>query len=252
MTMSVPQGSRTIDLEQAHIGATVVAGLIALITTCLTASLAMTLTWHLVRQSSWLFCLFLPALSGIMLTGFLILNWGERRLARIWPSGRQLVLDQNALTLRRGKRVINRIDWDQPFGSLRWRLYGRTPKRDFETSSGRLCLACRLIQDQDGITLYSHCSPQEWRRVPGWKQFSLFDGTPIWSAFPGGHLIRSTMRRRSTPSQRGAGSLPEADPHVVGPAELNRRRKGWNLSFEDFCAVLDVVESHMRLEEHDD
>jgi hypothetical protein len=93
--------------------------------------------------------------------------------------------------------------------------------------------------------VYTGCSPQEWRHVPGWKQFPLLEneGPRSQSVILRDLVVRSALRRpAAATAHRGFSSLPKGDPKVLWPAELFRRRRGWALSFDDFCAVVAAVE----------
>jgi hypothetical protein len=66
------------------------------------------------------------------------------------------------------------------------------------------------------------------------------------------HGMSSIPRQVGAPSQRGISSMVQGDPKVLWPAEFNRRRAGWELSFEDFGAVMSAVQQSRQLREWDD
>lgn len=242
--MSLSGQPRELAISQGHIGTMLLAGLISLVGTCLTATTLMALVFHIASWSGWLACLVLPAVCLVLITGSVLLHWSERNLPRLWPSGKQLVLDKDTLTLSQGSSVKSQILWNQPFSVLRWRMQGTDLTAESSSPPGWLRLACQLTQQTHAISVYTGCSPQDWRRVPGWKQFASLEGArrPSQTAFLRGLVTQSVLRRQATPSHRGASSLPVGDPKTLWPAEGHRQRQGWALSFDDFCVLMAAVE----------
>ena len=227
---------RELAVDQRHTGALLLAGLIALTGTCLAGALVVALLLRVAGHPVLTLCLFLPAVFLVLLVGSFLLHWGEHNLPRLWPSGSRLLLDGAALTLERRDTLLCQIRWDEPFTALRWRVRQIEGVHD----SNWLCLACQLEQDEHAICVYTDASSQDWRRVPGWKQFPLLEGAP--HPAQGAFLRIPLARSRAAPSRYNFGSLPQADPKILWPAEHRRRRQGWSLSFEDFGAVVAAVE----------
>jgi hypothetical protein len=242
--MSLSERPRELVISQSHFGTMLLAGLVGLGAACLAATILMALFFQIASWSGWLACLFLPAVGLVSIAGTVLLHWSERNLPRVWPSGKRLVLDEGMLALTQRGSVKSRILWNEPFTALRWRMYGTDLATEPCTTPGWLRLACQLSQQTHTISVYTGCTPQDWRRVLGWKQFPLLESTrqPSQSAVPRGVVGPSVDRRRTTPSHRGMSSLPEADPKALWPAERNRRRQGWALSFDDFCVLMTAVE----------
>jgi len=243
--MSLSARPRELLISQGHVGTVLLAGLIGLTATCVVATLMMALIFQVADSYAWVGCLFLPAVGLVLVASTVLWQWSERHLPRVWPSGKRLVLGQEDLTLARRNRVYVRILWDQPATVLRWRLHGTDAAVDGDHPPGRLHLACQLTQQSHTISVYTGCSPQEWRRVPGWKQFPLLErGEPRGqSAVLRDLVVRSVLRRPpAAPAFQGFSSLSKGDPKLLWPAELQRRRSGWALSFEDFCALMTAVE----------
>ncbi len=235
---------RELAIGQGHLGTTLLAGVVGLTATCLLATLAMGTLWQFATWSGWLACLILPVVLLILFSGALFLNWGERFLPRLWPSGKQLILQKDGLTLSRRSKVLSKIVWHEPFTALRWRMKGADPLSNAASSSGQLCLACQLKQQANTLGVFTRCSVQDWRRVPGWKQFPLLESIrrPSQTEVIRGLINPSRRQRDGAPSHRGISSLPEADPETVWPAEMDRQRNGWELDFDDFCALMGAIE----------
>jgi hypothetical protein len=199
-----------------------------------------------------LLCLFVPVVFVVLLAGQFLFNWSERTLPSLWPSRRRLLLDGKRLTLSRRNRIKSQIVWDEPYSVLRWRVRNIEMSLDAGPSRGMLVLACQLTQSHDMICVFTGSSAKDWRRVPGWKQFPLLEGVQRHNLgrFKE-HTFASMPRKRDAPSHRGVGSLEQGDPKELWPAELRRRRGGWELSFEDFCAVMNAAQRTIQQRELD-
>jgi hypothetical protein len=234
---------RELAISQAHLGTTLLAGIVGLTATCLVATLAMGAVWQIATWAGWLACLILPVVILVLFLGALFLNWGERLLHRLWPSGKHLTLSKDELTLSRRGKALTKIVWHEPFDMLRWRMMGADPLSDAASSSS-LCLACQLRQHANTIGVFTRCSAQDWRLVPGWKQFPLLESIrrPSQAEVMRGLIKPSRRQRDAAPSYRGVTSFPTADPEIVWPAEMDRQRNGWELGFDDFRALMGAIE----------
>lgn len=252
--MNVSEHPRELVVSQGHLGTTLLAGIIGLAVTCLAATLAMGVVWQIASWSGWLACLILPAVILVLVSGSLLLQWCERFLPRLWPSGTRLMLNRDALTLSQRRNVLCEIVWDEPFTVLRWRIHGLDPVSDSASPPGWLCLACQLKQKSSTISVYAGCSALDWRRVAGWKHFPLLEGAwrPSQTEVLKGLVTRSGLRRQTAPSHRGVSSLPQGDPKILWPAERERHRGGWALAFDDFCALMAIVERSVHAKEWND
>jgi hypothetical protein len=241
------EGTREITIDQRHNGTLLLAGVLALVASFVVTVLVFVLIWQLSNWSGWLLCLLVPGIAVVLLIGSWMLQWGERLLVRLWPSSRHLALDGSALAQKRRHRVEKRVNWHEPFETLRWRTRWRGAPQ------GALCLACQLVQGRDRISVYTRCSVLDWRRVPGWKNFPFLGGFPSAQRrilSPGRGMI-GYSRRSAAPTHRGPSSLPELDPDKTWPAERFRRDHGWALGFDDFCAIMAAVEAGIVTEEPD-
>ena len=251
--MSFSEGQRDLVISQSHSGTRLLAPLIGIPVTCLFAAVALALVWQLTRSAGWLLFLFLLAVGAVLLVGSYVLSWSERFLPLLWPSGRRLSLREDHLTLSHGDKVESQIRWEEPFEALRWRVYGNDSLFGSTSLSDQFVLACQLKQGLHIITLFTSCSALDWRRTPSWKQFPLLD--PDQGRSMGlfqGIVAQSPLKRRAAPSHRGVSSLSQADPESVWPAEYDRHRNGWGLSFEDFRSVMMFVERSLQTQEHHD
>jgi hypothetical protein len=205
----------------------------------------MALLFHFAETYAWAGCLLVPAVGLVLFVGAVFWQWSERQLPRLWPSGKKLMLGEQDLTLSRRNHVCAHILLNQRFSVVRWRSQAGKPMGNDDVPSGQLRLACQLSQQPHALCVFTSCSPQEWRRVPNWKQFPLLEyaGTPGQSAVLRDRVVRSVFRQPApAPAHRGESSLPKGDPEILWPAELYRRKQGWVVSFEDFCAVMSAVE----------
>jgi hypothetical protein len=227
---------RELTISQQHTGTLLLAGLMALAGTCLVGVLSVASVLWFASRSMGAFCLLLPVILLVMFSGIFLLHWGENNLPRLWPSGNRLTLDGAALTLKRRHTIKSQMRWDEPFTALRWRV--RQTEGKWEPN--QLCLACQLEQRERSLCVYTDASSQDWRRVPGWRQFSLLEN----ALHPG--RIEPLTGLAMVPSRHGADSRPQADPRTLQLAERQRRQRGWALSYEDFCAVMAVVKGALN------
>jgi hypothetical protein len=200
---------------------------------------ALALFWQIASLSGWLLCLIVPVVLGVLLVGQWLFTFWERLFPRLWPSRSRLLLDGKGLTLRRRGRTRSCISWDEPHSTLLWRMQKAQASLYEGSHNMPLVLACQLSQRRNVISLFTSSSPEQWRRLPEWKRFPLLEGAqqlaggPLWKS-----VIPLIAPQRRAPSHRGASSLEHGDQKVLWPAELQRRRQGWAVSFDDFCAVM--------------
>jgi hypothetical protein len=251
--MTAHNDQRDLVIDQSHTGTVVLAALFGFLTTLLVATAALTVFWQIAGLSGWLICLFVPVVLLVLLAGQLFFNWSERALPRLWPSRRRLVLDDQGLTLSRGGRLRCQVNWEDPYTAVQWRIRHTEVPNAHGPKIGLLVLASQLRQGNNSICVFTDSSTKDWRRVPGWKQFALLEGAPRrgLDRFRG-YALLSIPRNLSAPSHRGVSSMAQGDPKVLWPIEINRRRVGWKLSFEDFCAVMSAVQRSRQLREWDD
>lgn len=251
--MTAHNDKRDLVIDQSHMGTVVLAALFGLLATCLVATVALAAFWQTAGLSGWLLCLFVPVVLLVLLVGQLSFNWWERTLPRLWPSRRRLVVDEQGLTLSRRDRLKCQIRWEDPYVVVQWRIRHTEVPNEYGPKIGQLVLASQLSQGNSNICVFTDASAKDWRRVPGWKQFALLEGAPRrgLDRFKGSALL-SIPRHVRAPSHRGVSSMAQGDPDVLWPVEINRRRVGWGLSFEDFCAVMSAVQRSHQLREWDD
>lgn len=83
----------------------------------------------------------------------------ERQLVKVWPSGRTVTIDGAAITLRQKSGSV-RVDLVRPASFRRWRFEVRT-QRGGHVPNGHHCLALRLAQDEQAMTLYAFVPPAQ-------------------------------------------------------------------------------------------
>jgi hypothetical protein len=244
---------RDLVVDQSHTGTVVLAALFGVLATCLVATVALAALWQIAGLSGWLLCLFVPVVFLVLLVGQLSFNWWEGVLPRLWPSRRRLVVDVQGLTLSRRGRIQCQIRWEDPYKAVQWRIRHLEVPSEYGPKIGLLVLASQLSQGNSSICVFTDSSSKDWRRVPGWKQFALLEGAPRrgLGRFKGSALL-SVPRHVGAPSHRGVSSIAQGDPDVLWPAEINRRRVGWGLSFEDFRVVMSAVQRSQQMREWDD
>jgi hypothetical protein len=242
--MSLPEPTRELAVDQRHVGTAMVAGVLALVAACLSATWLGALFWWAAVRSTWLVCLLMPTVFLVMFAGFYVLQWSEPRIARLWPSNTRLLLEPHGLHLTRRRRIKSQILWNNPFVALRWRTLGADPLVDEGAGPGRMRLACQLSQGRHVICVFTDCTVQAWRRVPGWTRFSPLEGMSVPGQAPWlpASVVTRLRRRQGGPAHREASPLPQAERKSLWRAERRRRRQGWALSFDDFRAIMEAVE----------
>jgi hypothetical protein len=95
---------------------------------------------------------------GALLLAQPVARWGEKQLVARWTSGRSLVLEPGAVTLRE-KSGAQRIDLTQKVNYLRWRFEIRG-RRGGRVPTGHYCAAIRLTQTDAAFGVYTFLAPK--------------------------------------------------------------------------------------------
>jgi hypothetical protein len=94
---------------------------------------------------------------------------GDRYMKRVWPSGREILLDDAALVLRDRKEGDQKVSWHDRVNVLAWRFTvsrrGRVPK-------GHYCMALQIVQDEHQITAYTFLNPKALEDWSGTETFT--------------------------------------------------------------------------------
>jgi hypothetical protein len=98
---------------------------------------------------------------GAILLSQPLASWGEQKLVTLWPSGRRLQLERDAVALH-DKTGVARVTFT-PEGKVnfwRWRFQvrGRAVGR---VPTGHHCFAVRLMQNETALAAYTFLSPKQ-------------------------------------------------------------------------------------------
>ena len=111
--------------------------------------------------------LLLGAIIGIVLAA-LAATVSERILRGRWPSGRTLVVSDEAITLHEKTDSVT-LRWDEGINVWAW-TFAIAGRRSW-VPRGWLCVAMRLMHGDDAITPYAFMPPQRARELEGWNAF---------------------------------------------------------------------------------
>ncbi len=143
----------------------------------------------------------------------------ERYLRGVWPSGRWLKVDEEAITLRERSGEVVQIRWAEPVDVLSWHFVIREGRRWIP--KGWYCIACQLAQEGAAITPYAFMKPDDARRMAQWE------------AFP--ELIS-----RKHPPNEHQRKQAEAQEHLRA-AEKDRWNNGAEMTPVDFAALMSEI-----------
>ncbi|MEW5989651.1 MAG: hypothetical protein AB1791_23755, partial [Chloroflexota bacterium] len=163
---------------------------------------------------------------------------GESLLKRLWPSGRQVVVDEQTIQLRADGRLTS-LDRTKLITPTYWyfQLKGY-PRAGAERRppEGHFCLACRLQQDEATIILFTFASPKLAATWTADKRFHELPPAALYGKGPG--------RRLFTPPTR-----PKLSAELIrskdGPywlAERGRWQDGLELTESDFTQLMGILD----------
>lgn len=165
----------------------------------------------------------LPLLLGALLLSQPLARAAERQLMRLWPSGRAVSLDRDALTLheKSGAQAFELTGRAVNY----WRWYFKViNRRSGRVSNGDLVCALRLVQGEQEATLYTF--------IPK-KQAEAF-------------LARYTCYELKPLSATTKGKITLGGHDALyRAAEKNRWESGAELTPEDFDATLTHLAAHL-------
>lgn len=231
MTKQVPSSTGKVVylLDRNHVGIRIAVLLVMIVTGVLGLFVVMPALLGLIGTTG------LPDLC-LSLAGAMMLGVGaawavERGLRAVWPSGRVLVRDGNGLQLRNSSGSERTIVWDERINILSWHFViqrGRTwvPK-------GWYCLAFRLTQDDDVISVYTFMKPDAAKELPQWSAFEQLISRKAAPKRGEEHLLKLVAEQGQL---RGAehdrwqdGAEMQAQDFVELIAELDSRCADWPL-----------------------
>lgn len=145
----------------------------------------------------------------------------EKALMRRWPSGRAARLVPGRLSWQDKAKTVD-LDLSQKVNYWRWQFEVRQ-RRSGRVPTGHHCLAIRLVQGEDEISLYSF--------VPPAKAEALIKDYPFYE------LRRSSDKGKQTLGGRDAMFLA---------AEHTRWESGAELDPDDFQKLLAHLDAHLE------
>jgi hypothetical protein len=149
----------------------------------------------------------------------------EMYLFRLWPSGREVEINDNGLTLREPSGKSQSVDWDKHVNTLAWQF---KIKQRAWVPKGWYCLSCQLAQDDQDIILYTFIKPRSAEKLPQWQAFEP--------------LISEKHITRATPQQNPADPSRQTRLHSL---EQDRWMNGAELQPDDFVALIQQIDSHL-------
>lgn len=211
--------ARRIPVDVEHLGIRIMVPLLAGAALLLTFVLGPVVLDIFGLQDTLLSGLVLPVAIALAVA---VAYGSDRFLKQRWPSGREILVNDEALVLRDKKQPEQVIAWNGRVNLLTWRFVvarrGRIPK-------GYYCLAFQLIQDEDLVTVYTFCDPKHFEDIEDHERF-----TPLAS--------RKTLKD-DTLSLRAAGQQRR-----LLQAEDERWQHGAELTLEDFRTLWALVCEH--------
>jgi hypothetical protein len=169
----------------------------------------------------------LPGALGGAAVGF-ALSWAaENLLIYVWPSGRTIILEPEAITIDEADDGTTTLDLDQKIDAFAWSF--PIESRRSWVPRGWYCVAMRLMQGKSFFTPYSFVSPKQIEEVPHNKYFT--------------ELIS-----RKAAEKPGNDHLMEIfhDQVHLRAAEDDRWREGAELVAEDFLTLMRHLEQHAQ------
>ncbi|MCC7208717.1 MAG: hypothetical protein IT323_15525 [Anaerolineae bacterium] len=167
--------------------------------------------------------LIIAGIGGVITAAF-----ADRFLKRLWPSRRQLRVDDAGLHLidrRRSAESVQRIAWDARINAIAWRF---TVKRgSARINKGFIMLGCQLVQDETSVILYTF-APSDDADAPRYKDFVQL--------MPRTVVAKGDLPLREANRQRRLLRL-----------EDERWEDGAELLAADFAYVIDRLEAHQPI-----
>ena len=143
----------------------------------------------------------------------------ERALRAVWPSGRQVITDEESIVLHERSGATTLIKWSEPVDILAWHFV--VPKGRGWVAKGWYCVACQLTQAEQTIVPYAFMKPTDGEAV--------VQG----SAFP------ELISRKHAPAQGNEHQLKQiGEQEPLRMAERNRWENGAEMSPADFVALV--------------
>lgn len=158
------------------------------------------------------------ALGGIALG--LGTGWGlETLLKRVWPSGRSLLVSADGIMLHNRSAEPIHLAWSKRLNVLSWHFVIREGRA--WVPRGWYCVACRLTQEDNVITLYAFMKPSQAQAMPRWASFEQL------------------LSRKRAPKKGEEHHLKQvSEQGQLRAAEKDRWAEGVEMSPQDFISLV--------------
>jgi hypothetical protein len=154
-------------------------------------------------------------------------NWiVERALIAVWPSGRQLTVSEEGITLQERSGKTIEFGWSEPVDVRSWHFV--VPRDRGWVRKGSYCMACRLTQEDRIFVPYTFMASGE------------AEALAQWVAFP--ELISGRQNARLSSNQQ-LEKIQKQEP--LREAEKDRWEKGAEMSPTDFTALLSEIDKRV-------
>lgn len=180
----------------------------------------------------------------------LLVVWGlEVQLKRVWPSGRQLVMDGEGIQARDNDEELAQLAWTEGVKPLSWyfELSG-FPRvgRERRVQKGWYCLAIQLRVEERRIIAFTFMPPQQAQRV-----FDRSDGIDFHEIDPD-DVYETSLRLRVSPAPPARPEIPSqvlaGEDGRYWLAEKRRWDQGFELVPDDFVTYLTFIQMQIKQE----
>jgi hypothetical protein len=169
--------------------------------------------------------LFCFRVIGGLVTGAGIGWLVENYLYRIWPSGREIEIDAQGLTLREPSGENQSVAWDKHVNILAWQF---KIKQRAWVPKGWYCLSCQLVQDDQTIIFYTFIKPGLAEKLPQWEAF------------------KALVSPKDTTQKAQEHNLADSPQQVrLRGVEQERWLDGAELQPKDFTTLIQQLDSHL-------
>lgn len=152
----------------------------------------------------------------------------ERFLKERWPSGRELVANQERVALTNHGKIEAVVDCNQHVNVLIWQFTIR--KDSPRAKKGSYLVALALEQDENYVIVYSTATPEEFENMPLSSSFTKLERKKTKDS--------DKRKNQSVTSMRQAG-----EQRRLQMAEFVRGMDGGDISFEQFCDYIEFLQA---------
>ncbi len=175
-----------------------------------------------------------------IVVGLAIGGLAELLLRRIWPSGRQIRLDNSGLTIADKGKSSQTVRWGSRVNVLLWQytMRGRSRGgRERRVPAGHSMYACRLVQDEVVAIIYTYLSPRQQRELVEPARFVELEISLI---------KESGVFKRLSPPERVTipPALLTGKHGQLWAAEKERWQVGFELDPSDYAILIGELMHH--------